>query len=374
MKIPCTIMRGGTSKGILINALDLPGDPAARDAVILKVFGSPDRRQIDGLGGADPLTSKLAIVGPPTRNDADIDYTFGQVLVDRAKVDYGGYCGNVASAVAAYAVDEGFAPARGKTALVRIHCTNMNRVIRAEVPLDGGRAAEEGEAAIAGVPGTGAAIELDFADTAGSASGRLLPAGRAFELPGFGGVRLSVVDAGTPMVFVEASAFDVAPGDGPTEIDARRDMLAKIEEIRIEAARHAGLLDARGEVSDNYPLVGLVRAPADYRTYSSREPVAAADMDLWSREIFLGFTHKAYGVAESVCTAAAALVPGTVAHGCTRAGAAQRGLVRIGHPNGVMEVRVEAEAGAEGPVFRRIAIVRTARRILDGQVYVRGAD
>jgi 2-methylaconitate cis-trans-isomerase PrpF len=373
MRIPCTIMRGGTSKGVLLRARDLPAEPEARDAVILKVFGSPDRRQIDGLGGADPLTSKLAIVGPPSRGDADIDYTFGQVLIEEARVDYGGYCGNVAAAVAAFAVDEGFVEAGGEAAGVRIHCTNMGRTIRARVPLRDGRAAEEGEAAISGVPGTGAPIDLDFADTVGSATGRLLPKGPAFELPGFGGMRLTVVDAGTPMVFVDAAAFGVGTADGPEEIDGRADLLAEIEDIRTKAARLAGLAAADGRVGDNYPLVGLVRGPADYRAYSTGAPVAAAAMDVWSREIFLGRTHKAYGVSEAVCTAAAAAIAGTVVEGHARAGAAARGRLRIGHPNGVIEAAIEAEAGPDGPVFRRIAVVRTARRILDGHVYVRGA-
>ena len=182
MKIPCTIMRGGTSKGIILRAETLPADPKERDAIILKIFGSPDRRQIDGLGGADPLTSKLALIGAPSRTDADIDYTFADVLIDRPIVDYSGYCGNITSAVAAYAVDEGYVRPTEPSTVVRIHNTNTGRIIKARVSIKDGRVLEKGNVAIAGVPGTAAPIDLDFAGTAGSISGKLLPAGATLEL------------------------------------------------------------------------------------------------------------------------------------------------------------------------------------------------
>ena len=170
-------MRGGTSKGIIIRAELLPNEPEQRDAIILKIFGSPDRRQIDGLGGADPLTGKLAIVGTPTRPDADIDYTFAQLGIEEAKVDYGGYCGNISSAVAAYGVDEGFVSVKSPMTTIRIHSTNLGRLIVAEVPVEKGRAAKKGDFVIDGVPGKGASIRLDFSGTAGSTTGQLLPTG-----------------------------------------------------------------------------------------------------------------------------------------------------------------------------------------------------
>jgi 2-methylaconitate cis-trans-isomerase PrpF len=366
-------MRGGTSKGVVLRRADLPDDAQRRDAIILRIFGSPDRRQIDGLGGADPLTSKLAIVGPPTRRDADVDYTFGQVLIEEAAVDYGGYCGNIAAAVAAYAVDEGFVDANGADAVVRIHCTNMGRLITAEVPVADGRTRDAGDVAIAGVPGTGAPIKLDFADTAGSASGSPLPLGPALELAAFGDIRLSVVDVGNPMVFVDRASFDVGPADGPEQIDGRRKLLSRLEAIRIAAGREIGLAGDDGEVGENIPLVALVGEPADYTSYGTRHRVAAADMDLWARTIFLDRTHKAYGVSETVCTAAAAVLPGTVVHQHTRTGAADRGRVRIGHPSGIIEAEVDVAACDGAPRFRRISVVRTARRILDGQAHVPAA-
>ena len=228
-----------------------------------------------------------------------------------------------------------------------------------------------GDVAIAGVPGAGAPITLDFADTGGSASGRVMPLGPAPELPGFGNVRLSIVDIGNPMVFVDRVSFDVAATDGPDHIDGRRDLLSRLEAIRVAAGREIGLAGPDGEVSDNIPLVALVGEPADYENYATRRPVSADDMDVWVREIFLDRTHKTYGVSEIVCTAAAAVLPGTVVHEHTRAGVT--GRVRLGHPSGVVEAEVEIDRSDGDPRFRRIAVVRTARRILDGHVYIPAA-
>lgn len=374
MRISCTIMRGGTSKGIFLRSDRLPQDPTTRDAVILRIFGSPDRRQIDGLAGADPLTSKLALIGPPSRPDADIDYTFADVLIDKPVVDYSGYCGNITAAVAAYAVDEGFARANEPRTIVRIHNTNTGRVIKAEVQVKNGHVIEQGEASIAGVPGTAAPIYLDFADTAGSFTGKLLPAGLSVDLSTLAGLRASILDVGNPMVFLQASSFDVRTTDGPDELDRRVELLGALGEIRVEAARHLGLVREGRPTSESVPAVALVSAPADYRHYASGQRVVAESMDLWSRELFIGSIHKAYGVSETVCTSVAALIPGTVVHEVTRPGAAERGRVRIGHPSGVIEAEVALELTSSGPVLRKVSILRTARRILDGEVYVPDRD
>lgn len=371
MKVPCTIMRGGTSKGIILRADTLPSDPAERDRVILKVFGSPDRRQINGLAGADPLTSKLAVIAPPSRPDADIDYTFADVLIEEPVVDYSGYCGNVTSAVAAFAVDEKFVKAVEPTTIVRIHNTNTRRIIKAHVMVKDGHTQEEGDVAIAGVPGTAAPIHLDFADTAGSISGKLLPAGIAVELKASGKpVRASIVDVGNPMVFVRAEDFGVATDESVDAINARRDLLATLDDIRLQGAAYLGLLKDGRAVSASIPSVALIAPPASYTAYSSNQPIAASDMDFWAREIFIGSIHKAIGVSETVCTAVAALIPGSVVNDVTRPGAAERGRVRIGHPSGVIEAQVAVDITSAGPVLRKVSVVRTARRIMDGHVYV----
>ncbi|MSO93343.1 MAG: 3-methylitaconate isomerase [Rhodospirillales bacterium] len=371
MKLPCTIMRGGTSKGILLRRDTLPDDADERDRVILRVFGSPDRRQIDGLGGADPLTSKVAIVGPPTKAGADIDYLFGQVGIANDKVDYAGYCGNVLSAVAAYAVNEKYVRTNAKLARVTVHVVNAGRLVIAEVPVADGRAAEEGTCVIAGVPGSGAAIRLDFADTAGSSTGKLLPTGQAIDVldvPGVGPVRVSIVDMANPMAFVEARALQLNPTDGPDELDSRKDVMAKIEEIRQAVARKAGIMGPDGGLSDNIPLVSLIGPAAEYTSYVSRERVPAATMDFTAREIFLSIVHKAYGVAETICTAAAAVAQGTIVQLMAGDGPRTRGRVRFGHPSGVIEVEIAADG--EGASVKKAIVTRTARLIMDGHVHV----
>jgi len=372
VKVPCSIIRGGTSKGIVVRTADLPDDAAARDRVILGIFGSPDRRQIDGLGGADTLTSKLALVAPPSRDDADIDYTYGQVLIDAPHVDYTGNCGNITAAVAAFAVDEGYATDAAPTEIrVRIHCTNSGRIVTAGVPLAGdGRRAEAGDLEIAGVPGTGAPILLDWADTAGAGTGSVLPMGPSATVPGFADIRFSVVDVGNPMLFVDRADFGVEPSAGPDEIDPDADLVERLIKFRHAAVEALGYRDPAGAISDSIPLLTLVGAPADYRHYGSGETVAAESMDVWMRSLFLGRVHKAFGVAEAASAAAAVVIPGTVAHELARPGALERGVVRIGHPSGVMDVEIEASDAGDAPVITRVATQRTARRIMDGDVWV----
>jgi 2-methylaconitate cis-trans-isomerase PrpF len=370
MKVPCTIMRGGTSKGIILRAETLPADPAVRDDIILKIFGSPDRRQINGIAGADPLTSKLALIAPPSRPDADIDYTFADVLIDQPVVDYSGYCGNVTSAVAAYAVEEKFVSPVEPVTVVRIHNTNTRRIIKAQVTVKNGRVVEEGDAVIAGVPGSAAPIHLDFADTAGSISGKLMPAGVTIELKSGKPIRATILDVGNPMVFVHAGDFGVSTDASVDSLNARSDLLDAFEDIRLQGARYLGLVKDGRAVSASIPSVALVAAPAGYTAYSSGQSIAAESMDFWAREIFIGSIHKAFGVSETVCTAVAALIPGSIVNEVTRPGAAERGRVRLGHPSGVIEAQVAVDLTADGPVLRKVSVLRTARRIMDGHVYV----
>lgn len=364
-------MRGGTSKGIILRADTLPADPAIRDSIILKIFGSPDRRQIDGLAGADPLTSKLALIGPPSRPDADIDYTFADVLIEQPVVDYSGYCGNVTSAVAAYAVDEGFVAPTEPMTFVRIHNTNTRRIIKATVMVKDGRAADEGSVELAGVPGTSAPIHLDFADTAGSISGKLLPAGMTVELQGSKPVTATILDVGNPLVFVRAEDFDVSTSESVDEINARRDLLELLDRLRVQGAEYLGLLKHGKATSASVPSVALVAGPAGYKAYGSGQSISPDNMDFWCREIFMGSVHKAIGVSETVCATVAALIPGSVVHDVARRGTGRNGIVRLGHPSGVIEAQVEVDTTGESPVLRKVSVVRTARRILDGNVYVR---
>ena len=207
--IKCAIIRGGTSKGIFIKKNELPDNPAERDRVILSIFGGVDPRQIDGLGGADVLTSKLAIIGPSTRSDADVDYTFGQVSFEQPFVDYGGNCGNISSAVGPFAIDEGLVPAVEPITKVRIHCTNSGKLLTAEVPVKDGKALVSGACKIDGVNGTGAQIRMDWSDMAGTVTGTLLPTGHPRDIITVGDNRyeVSLVDMGNPLVFIAAEAL-----------------------------------------------------------------------------------------------------------------------------------------------------------------------
>lgn len=383
------IMRGGTSKGIFLRASDLPPPGPHRDAIILRIFGSPDPRQIDGLGGADTLTSKLAIIGPPTREDADVDYTFGQVSFAQPFVDYGGNCGNISAAVGPYVIDERLVPAPDTTEhsrLVRIHNTNTGAILGATVPLLGGWSRVEGETHIAGVPGTGASIELDFSATQGSVTGRLLPTGRRQEelvIPADDTeqelrVQATLLDAGQPTVFVQAAALglphrslasvDVAtPTAAQMALELEMDsaLLRRVERLRGVAAVKMGMVREWQEaekVSPYSPFVSIVSVP----------PRGAA-WDISAVVVFMQRGHKAYPVTGSVATTAASLLPGTVANDVCHLGSAKtesvEAVVRIGHPGGVMSIDAEMALG-DKPTLLRCAITRTARRLMDGVAYI----
>lgn len=369
------IMRGGTSRGLFLMRGDLPPQPEVRDKVILRLYGSPDVRQIDGLGGADPLTSKLAIIGPPTREDADVDYTFAQVSIDEALVDYSGNCGNISSAVGPFAIDEGLVDPVAPTTTVRIHQTNTESILVAHVPVRNGKAAVEGDYHIDGVPGTGARINMDFSDTAGAVTGTILPTGNPvdrLDVEGVGAVDVSVVDAGNPCVFVRAEDFGIAGTETPEQIDADRELNDRIERVRGTVAARIGLVDAWSDAARESPYIPffvLVAPPADYVDFTTGRTILARDVDFVARLLFMLRMHKAYAVTGTVCTGAAAKIPGTIVYQTARPESRQGPLTRIGHPAGVIDVA--AEIASEGTMrLVRAAVGRTARRIMEGYAFV----
>lgn len=374
-RIRCALMRGGTSRGLYVMRNELPRDPVLRDRVILAMYGSPDIRQIDGIGGADALTSKLAIIGPPTREDADVDYTFGQVSITAPFVDYAGNCGNISSGVGPFAIDEGLVDAVEPLTVVRIHQTNTDSIIVAEVPVSEGRAAVEGGYRIDGVPGSGAKIGLDFSDTAGAVTGRVLPTGRPrdlLEVEGVGKVEASIVDAGNPVVFIRASRLGLRGVESPTEIDADAKLLQSIERIRGHAAQLIGMVEDWREAADSspyVPFIALVEPPQDYVSFSSGEKVAAGQVDFVSWLLFMLKMHKAYPITGTVCTGTAARIPGTIVQEVANL-SPEGQVVRIGHPSGVIDVETEVELTDSGPVLRRALVGRTARRIMEGYIFV----
>lgn len=378
-ELKCTIMRGGTSKGIFIMENELPADQAERDEIICKVFGSPDIRQIDGLGGADVLTSKLAVVGPSDREDADVDYTFGQVSFEKKFIDYKGNCGNISAAVGPYAIDKGLVKAVEPVTTVRIHLTNSHQILVAEVPVKNGRALVGGECHIDGVPGTAAAIHLDWSDITGTVCGKLLPTGKPKDVFTIDGkdYEVSLVDAGNPLIFIRAESLGMTGTETPAQIEGDRERMALIEKIRGEAAVRFGLTDApekAREESPYNPFFAIVSPAADYICFNGTE-VKREETDLVSRLLFMLHMHKAYPITGTVCTGAAMRIPGSIPWELMSEEARRRPNLRIGHPAGVIGVEVEAETDEKetaGVRMKSIKVVRTARMIMDGTVYVKG--
>lgn len=376
-EIKCTIMRGGTSKGIFIMENELPSDQKERDEAICKIFGSPDIRQIDGLGGADVLTSKLAIIGPSARPDADVDYTFGQVSFEKKFIDYKGNCGNISSAVGPFAIDKGLVKAVEPMTTVKIHLTNSGQILTAEVPVSGGKAKVNGDCKIDGVPGTGARIDLDWSDITGTVCGQLLPTGNAKDLFEIEGKKyeVSLVDAGNPLVFIAAESLGMRGTETPLEIEENKKLMGEIEKIRAKAAVCFGLVSREEdayEESPYNPFFAIVSSPADYTCFNGNE-VEEKDADLVSRLLFMHHMHKTYPITGTVCTGAAMCIPGSIAWEKMNPAARGRETLRIGHPAGVLEVKAKAEPddGESGVKMESIKVFRTARMIMDGTVYIK---
>jgi len=364
--LPFVMMRGGTSKAVFLAGESLPEPGPDRDAVILGLFGSPDPRQIDGLGGADILTSKLAIIDPPTDPDADVDYTFGQVSISEPVVDYDINCGNCSAAVGAYAVDEGLVAAVEPVTAVRIHNTNTDRVLIAEVPVRAGRAVVDGDAVIDGVPGSGAPIALDYSRTAGGITGSLFPTGgpEIVLATTIGPVAASIVDLANLCVFVAAEDVGMAGTEGPKDLTA--------EQLDAVAAVKTAAADVLGMAPDGLtPIPCLVAPPAGYVSFSSGENVDAASFDLLARVIGgrPPMLHKAYPGTAGACTAVAASIPGTTVHRV--AARSREGALVIGHTSGTMRVGVKVHHDGDAWVVDHAAYDRTARRLAEGTAYVR---
>jgi 2-methylaconitate cis-trans-isomerase PrpF len=366
--IRCVLMRGGTSKGLYFHEADLPGPGPRRDAVLLRLMGSPDILQIDGLGGSRPITSKAAIIAPSARDDADVDYTFAQVEIDRAGVGYAGNCGNISAGVGPFAVDEGLVEAVEPVTRVRIFNTNTGALIVAEVPVRDGRARVTGDLAIPGVPGTGAEIVMNWVATVGAKTGRLLPTGRAVDeitLESGRTVRATLCDAGNACVWVLAAEL----GRTGSELAADAGLIGIGREIRGQAAVRMGLATdwARvDEQSPGLPMVGLVAPAAEYRTLSGGS-VEEKEMDLRVRLLFMNRLHESIAGSASICLAAASRIPGSVVEAVT---AGRRpGELLIGHPSGITPAKVEARSGPGGVSFDVLGFSRTARRLMDGTAY-----
>ena len=371
-EIRCVLMRGGTSNGLYFHEGDLPGPGPRRDATLLRLMGSPDILQIDGLGGSRPITSKVAIIALSARDDADVDYTFAQVEIDRAGVSYAGNCGNISAGVGPFVIDEGLVEALEPVTRVRIFNTNTQALIVAEVPVRDGRARVTGDLAVAGVPGTGAEIVMNWVATIGAKTGHLLPTGQAIDeitLETGATVHATLCDAGNPCAWVPAKELGRTGSELAEEINNDAGLIAVAREIRGKAAVRMGLASDWSRVDEQYPggpMVGLVAPPQGYRTLSGGT-VEEKQMDLRVRLIFMDRLHESIAGSGSICLAAAAQIPGSVVEAITAGRRA--GELLIGNPSGVVPVKVEARRGPDGVTFDVLGFSRTARRMMAGTAY-----
>jgi len=375
-KVRCAVMRGGTSKGAFFHLKDLPEDLVVRDRVLLSVFGSPDARQIDGLGGADPLTSKVAVVSLNDDANVDVNYTFGQVNIDKPFVDYRANCGNISAAVGPFAIDEGLVEVVEPVTKVRILNTNTGKMIEAEVPVSGGKAEVEGDFYIPGVPNPGARIRLGFVDPVGSVTGKLLPTGQTrnmIDVPGHGMIEVSIVDAGNPCVFVRASDLGLIGDELPSEIEETPGVLDKLESARAIAAVMIGLIDSpskAAEISPSVPKIAIVGPAMSYQT-DSGSALDSKEIDLVARIMSMQRVHKAYALTGAIALILAAGLPGTIVSEVVEMEGGVVNQLSLGHPDGAMRLEIvgdEVRGGDRGIV--KVIAERTARRIMDGFVYV----
>lgn len=373
----CTIMRGGTSKAIFLKDNELPKDPVLRDKVILAIFGSPDVRQIDGLGGSDITTSKVAVIGPPSREDADIDYTFGQVQLKTAEIVWNANCGNISSAVGPYAIDEGMVKVTEPITTVRIHNTNTGKILVAEVEVEGGTAKVEGDFAIDGVPGTGSMIRLNFAGTAGASTNKLLPTGNpvdVLDVKDLGKIPVSIVDLANTVCFVEAESVGATGVEPAPDIRADKALCDRLEKVREAAAVACGFIqpgECALEKSPIRPIIAYVSHARDYEDYGTGKLIPGEDMDFVARNLFNQLPTDTFPTTATFCITTAAQINGTLVNKVCKERAHELNLVRFGHSRGINQVEVEVDNTPDGPVVKKAIFPRTARRIMDGYVYVK---
>lgn len=344
----CMWMRGGTSKGGYFLKEDLPADTAARDAFLLRVMGSPDTRQIDGMGGADPLTSKVAVVSKSTRDDADVDYLFLQVMVDRPVVTDAQNCGNILAGVAPFAIERGLVDARDGQTPVRIYMENTGQIAEAVVETPGGKVRYDGDARIDGVPGTAAPLAVEFKDTAGSSCGALLPTGNACDE--IEGIKVTLIDNGMPCVILRASDMGITGTETREELDANEALRTKLEAIRLKA----GPLMNLGDVTDKtVPKMTMVSRPLKGGAISTRTFIPHR-------------CHASIGVLGAVSVATACLIEGSPAYELADIPAGDLKTLDVEHPIGATGIvaRMDKDGGVASA-----AILLTARKLFDGVIF-----
>ncbi|SMD01686.1 4-oxalomesaconate tautomerase [Rhizobium sp. RU36D] len=351
--IRCMLMRGGTSKGAYFLAEDLPSDLESRDRLLLEVMGSPDPRQVDGVGGAHPLTSKVAIVSRSTEPGCDIDFLFCQVVVDKPVVDTSPNCGNILAGVAPFAIERGLVEATDGTTRVVVRTINTGTVAELEVQTPGRRVRYDGDARIDGVPGTSAPVSIDFRDAAGSMCGSLLPTGNAVDL--VDGVEATLIDNGMPVIVLAAESVGRTGQEPRDQLDKDTELKARLERIRLAAGPLMNLGDVSGKV---VPKIALVSAPTAGGHVSTRSFIPHE-------------CHSAIGVFAAVTVATACVLPGSPAHRVARLDPGQDKTISVEHPTGEFSVRLVLEGSEDNPKVASAGLLRTARALFDGTVFAR---
>ncbi len=375
-KLPVTIMRGGTSKGVYILEDDMPSNHDEWEALLLRLMGSPDSKQIDGLGGSYSVTSKVAIIKKSDNPDADVDYTFAQVSVDKPLVSYKGNCGNISSGVGPFAIEKGLVQAQDGITTVRIFNTNTQKIIAADVRTPGGMVEYSGDFAIAGVPGTASPVKLKFVSPAGTLGKGLLPTGNAtdiLDVPEFGQVQVSIIDAANPLVFVKAKDIGLTGKELPDNLNANPKMLELLETIRGLAAQKLDLIDDYTKSAwetPGIPKMTFVASPEDYTT-SDGKAIAKGDIDILSRMMSMQKPHPSYAMTGAMCTAAACVVPGSVVNQVLAPNADTQ-FIRIGHPGGILECGVDYRENGKCPEIIDTFGFRTANLLMEGTASIRG--
>jgi 2-methylaconitate cis-trans-isomerase PrpF len=373
--IPAIFMRGGSSKGVFFHARDLPADRVAQDAIFLAVLGSPDPygRQLDGMGGGISSLSKAVIIGPPTHPDADVDYLFAQVAVDKPIVDWSSNCGNLSSAVGPFAVDEGLVRVADGEALLRIHQVNTKRIIHARFPVQGGKAVTAGDFTMAGVAGRGARIRLDFLAPGGGATGHLLPTGKPKDTLQHEGRAYvaSLIDAANACVFLDAHELGLTGTESPDAIEADPARMALLDALRRQAGVMMGLAARPEAVGLALPKIAVVAPPAAYGALDGAS-FTADSHDIAVRMISMERAHRAVPLTGAMCLGVASRIPGSVPH--RLAGKPARAdETRVANPSGILSVGAEVREGAAGWFAESAVVYRSARRLMQGAVAVPAA-
>jgi 2-methylaconitate cis-trans-isomerase PrpF len=378
LKFPAVFMRGGTSNALMFHRRDLPADRGRWAEIFLAAMGSPDRygRQLDGMGGGISSLSKVCVVGPSSHAGADVDYTFAQVQIKKAEVDFGSMCGNMSSAIGPFALDEGLIRSFGPEALVRIHNTNTGKIIHSRFPVDDGQAAVDGSLTLPGVSGTGALVRLEFLEPGGATTGKLLPTGNVvdtLEVEGVGRIRASLVDSGIGCCLLLAEDLGLKGTEMPEKLDGETDLLDRLARIRIAASLAMKIAPTAAEAAKfAAPVIGFV-SPPQTSLLISGETLEASSIHFTARMLSNGQPHRALPLTASLCLAAAARLEGSLVHQVAGLDPKEDSEIMIGSPSGLLATTATMKKVGTAWHVEKGGFCRTQRRLFDGNVYVRSS-